>query len=166
MVLRAAARACRQTGIPIITHTEDGTMGPEQAEILVAEGMDRKRIMIGHMCGNPSLPYQRDVLHKGVNIAFDRFGIEFFLSDAVRVKTLTALLGEGFVENIMLSHDYVGASFGRGVLWPEHMLAQVANWSYAHIFNAVIPALRKTGVTDEQIQTMMVDNPRRLLGGE
>ncbi|MDP2852916.1 MAG: hypothetical protein Q8O28_01570 [Smithellaceae bacterium] len=165
-VLRAAARAGNETGVPIITHTEDGTMGPEQAEILMAEGMKPKRIMIGHMCGNPSLDYQREVLNKGVSIAFDRFGIEIFLSDEMRLKTLLALLGEGFAESIMLSHDYVGASFGRGGLWPEHMLPQVANWSYSHIFHNIIPALKKAGITDEQIRTMMIDNPRRLLGGE
>lgn len=165
-VLRAAARACKETGVPVITHTEDGTMGPEQADILMAEGMDPKRIMIGHMCGNPSQHYQKEVLCKGVNIAFDRFGIEIFLSDAVRLKTLIALLGEGFVENIMLSQDYVGASFGRGGLWPEHMSPNVANWSYAHIFHTIIPVLKKAGITDEQIGTMMVDNPRRLLSGE
>jgi len=164
-VLRAAARAGKETGVPVITHTEDGTMGPEQAEILTAEGMDPQRIMIGHMCGNSSLPYQKEVLGKGVNIAFDRFGIEIFVSDAVRIKTLMALLGEGFAGNIMLSQDHVVASFGRGGLWPEHMLPQVANWSYAHIFQTIIPALKKAGVTDGQIASMMVDNPRRLLGG-
>jgi phosphotriesterase-related protein len=46
------------------------------------------------------------------------------------------------------------------------MLPQVANWSYSHIFHNIIPALKKTGITDEQIRTMMIDNPRRLLGGE
>jgi phosphotriesterase-related protein len=165
-VLRAAARACRETGIPVITHTEDGTMGPEQADVLAAESMNPQKIMIGHMCGNSSLPYQRDVLSRGVNIALDRFGIELFLSDAVRLETLTALLGEGFVDKIMLSHDYVGASFGRGELWPEHMLPQVASWSYAHIFQTIIPAIKKAGIMDQQIRTMMVDNPRRLLGGK
>jgi phosphotriesterase-related protein len=165
-VLRAAARACKETGVPVITHTEDGTMGPEQADILIAGGLDPKRIMIGHMCGNPSLHYQKDVLSKGVNIAFDRFGIEIFLSDAVRIKTLVALLGEGFAENIMLSQDYVGASFGRGGIWPEYMLPHVTNWSYAHIFHTIIPALKQVGISDQQIGTMMVDNPRRLLAGE
>ena len=64
----------------------------------------------------------------------------------------------------MLSHDYVSSSFGRGGLWPEHLLPQVANWSYSHLFDAIIPALKKCGITDEQVRTMMVENPRRLLG--
>jgi len=77
-VLRAAARAAKETGLPIITHTEGGTMGLEQGALLISEGVDPKRITIGHMCGNPSLHYPMSVLDQGVNIAFDRFGIKMF----------------------------------------------------------------------------------------
>ena len=162
-VLRAAARAAKETGLPIITHTEDGTMGPEQAALLIGEGADPKRIMIGHMCGNPSLQYQMSVLDQGVNIAFDRFGIEMFLPDKVRTAMLVGLLGTGYGERIMLSHDFTGCSSGRGGRMPEEELRKVANWSFTHIFRNIIPALKQAGVIDEQIKTMMVDNPKRLL---
>ncbi len=162
-VLRAAARASKETGLPIITHTEAGTMGPEQAALLIGEGVDPERIMIGHMCGNPSLQYQMSVLDQGVNIAFDRFGIEMFLPDKVRTATLVGLLGTGYGKHIMLSHDFIGCSSGRGGRMPEEGLRKVANWSYSHIFRDIIPALKQAGVIDEQIRTMMVDNPKRLL---
>ena len=164
-VLRAAARAAKETGLPIITHTEDGTMGPEQAALLIGEGVDPKRIMIGHMCGNPSLQYQMDVLNQGVNIAFDRFGIELFLPDKIRIAMLIGLLGVGYEDRIMLSHDYIGCSSGRGGKLPEGGIRQIANWSYVNVFRNIIPALKEAGVTDVQIKTMMVDNPRRLLSG-
>jgi phosphotriesterase-related protein len=164
-VLRAAARAAKETGLPIITHTEDGTMGPEQAALLIGEGVDPKRIMIGHMCGNPSLQYQMEVLNQGVNIAFDRFGIELFLPDKIRIAMLIGLLGVGYEDRIMLSHDYIGCSSGRGGKLPEGGLRQIANWSYVNVFRNIIPALKEAGVTDVQIKTMMVDNPRRLLSG-
>jgi phosphotriesterase-related protein len=163
--LRAAARAAKETGLPIITHTEGGTMGPEQAALLISEGVDPKRIMIGHMCGNPSLQYQMSVLDQGVNIAFDRFGIEMFLPDKVRTAMLIGLLGIGYEDRIMLSHDFTGCSSGRGGKMPEEILRKVANWSYAHIFRNIIPALKQAGVIDKQIRTMMVDNPKRLLSG-
>lgn len=164
-LLMAAARVSKETGIPIVTHTEDGTMGPEQAELLIGEGADPNRIMIGHMCGNQSLDYHRSVLRRGVNIAFDRFGVDIFVSDAARLATLVALLREGHAENIMLSHDHVSATFGRGVVWPTHLLPQTVNWSFSHIFKAIIPALKQEGIEDETIRTMIHDNPRRLFEG-
>jgi phosphotriesterase-related protein len=162
-VLRAAARASKETGLPIITHTEDGTMGPEQAALLIGEGVDPRRIMIGHMCGNPSLQYQMAVLNQGVNIAFDRFGLEMFLPDKIRIATLIGLLGTGFEDRIMLSHDCIACSSGRGGTLPEEGRRLIANWSYVNVFRNIIPALKTAGVTDAQVKTMLVDNPRRLL---
>ena len=164
-VLRAAARASRETGIPIITHTEGGTMGPEQAEILIQAGADPKRIMIGHMCGNASLDYHRSVLDKGVNIALDRFGIEMFVPDTVRIATLTGLLNNGYADRIMLSHDFIGCTSGRGGRLPEEAQQKVSHWSPVHLFRNIIPELKQAGITDEQIRTMMVDNPRRMFEG-
>ena len=166
-VLAAAARASKETGVPIITHTEDGTFGPQQAGFLLAEGAASERIMIGHMCGSPATDYERDqreVLLTGASIAYDRFGLEFLITDEKRIGALAGLIREGYGEKIMIFHDYVGASLGRGGLWPEHMKAQVANWSHIHIFQHIIPALKRTGISNTQIHALMVDNPRRLLG--
>lgn len=164
-VLRAAAQASKETGVSIITHTEGGTMGPEQAELLTAEGVNPQSIMVGHMCGNPSLQYQTSVLSKGVFIAFDRFGIELFLPDKVRIATLVGLLAIGYADRIMLSHDFIGCGFGRGGTLPEERRQMVANWSFTNIFRNIIPALKQAGITDEQIRTMMVTNPKRLFNG-
>ncbi len=164
--LRAAARASKETGVPIITHTESGTMGPEQAELLMAEGANPKKIMIGHMCGNPSLQYQMSVLSKGVNISFDRFGIESFVPDKVRAAMLVGLLGVGYADRIMMSHDFMCCVSGRGGRLPDEVAQKTANWSLTHIFINIIPALKQSGISNEQIRTLMVDNPGRLLGGE
>ncbi len=165
-LLRAAAKAGKESGLPIITHTEGGTMGPEQAEFLIGQGVNPKSIMIGHMCGNPSLQYQMAVLSQGVSIGFDRFGIEMFLLDRVRTASLIGLLGVGYADRIMLSQDFIACSSGRGGRLPEEGSRQLANWSFTNIFRNILPALRQAGVTDEQIKTMMVDNPRRLFGRE
>jgi phosphotriesterase-related protein len=164
-MLRAAAGASRETGVPVITHTEDGTMGPEQADVLTGEGADPDRIMIGHMCGNPSLEYQMDVLKRGVSISFDRFGIELFLPDKVRTAVLAGLLAAGYAGRIMLSQDFIACGFGRGGSWPDEVRRKMANWSFVNLFRNIVPALKKAGVTEGQIRTMTVDNPRRLLAG-
>lgn len=165
-LLRAAAQACKETGVPIMTHTEGGTMGPEQVLLLIGEGVPPQNIVIGHMGGNPSMSYQTDVLSKGVYIAFDRLGIESLVPDAVRVATIAELIGRGYANRIMLSHDFSACRLGRGGVLPDEEKQKTRNWSFTHLFTGILPALRQAGVSDEQIQVMTVDNPRRFLSGD
>jgi phosphotriesterase-related protein len=165
-VLKAAARAQKETGVPIITHTEAGTMGPEQADLLISEGADPKRVVIGHMCGNADLKYHLAVLEKGVNIAFDRLGIDILFPDELRKACLIALLGIGYADRIMLSQDCWAYRLGRPYEFPDAVKPLLANWSYVHVFKNIIPALREAGVSENKINTLMVENPRRLFGGE
>jgi len=164
-ILKAAARAQKETGVPIITHTEAGTMGPEQADLLISEGADPKRIVIGHMCGNADLNYHVSVLEKGVNIAFDRLGIDIFFPDKLRKACLIALVGMGYTDRIMLSQDCFAYQLGRPFEFPDAVKPLLANWSYVHVFNNIIPALKEAGVSEDKINTMMVENPRRLFDG-
>lgn len=162
-LFRAAAQASRETGLPVMTHTEDGTMGPEQADLLMSEGVDPRKIVIGHMCGNPSMVYQLDVLSRGVYIAFDRFGIEMLMSDQVRTAALIGLLGQGYADRIMISQDCAASTYSRGGRMPMEEAVKFKNWSFTNIFRNILPALKKAGVTDDQIKTMMIDNPRHFL---
>jgi len=164
-ILKAAARAQKETGVPIITHTEAGTMGPEQADLLISEGADPKRIVIGHMCGNADLNYHVSVLEKGVNIAFDRLGIDILFPDKLRKACLIALVGMGYTDRIMLSQDCFAYQLGRPFEFPDAVKPLLANWSYVHVFNNIIPALKEAGVSQDKINILMVENPRRLFDG-
>ena len=166
-VLRAAARTQKEIGVPIITHTEAGTMGPEQAELLISEGADPRHIVIGHMCGNANLQYHSSVLEKGVYIAFDRLGTEPLMPDSLRKACIIGLLGIGYANRIMLSHDYTRL-LGRPWPWDksDSLNPLIANWSYSHVFKNIIPALKEAGVSDDKINTMMVENPRCLFARE
>jgi phosphotriesterase-related protein len=89
----------------------------------------------------------------------DRFGVDLILSFEDRVDTVAKMCERGHAGKMVLSHD---ASCYFDAL-PEDLLAQaLPNWHYLHIHNDVIPALRQRGVTDEQLHTMLVDNPRRV----
>jgi phosphotriesterase-related protein len=165
-VLKAAARAQKETGVPIITHTEAGTMGPEQADLLISEGVDPKRVVIGHMCGNADLKYHLSVLEKGLYIAFDRLGIDILFPDKLRKACLMGLIGIGYADRILLSQDCWAWWLGRPYEFPDAAKPLLANWSYVHVFNNIIPALREAGVTEDKIHTLMVENPRRLFSGE
>jgi phosphotriesterase-related protein len=165
MFFRCGVKAQRETGIPIITRTQEGTMGPEQAELLVAEGADPKRVQIGHMDGNTDIAYQLATLEHGVQISFDRFSIQGLVGapmDEAHTVCLIGLLGMGYPERILLSHDTVNLWLGRPLVLPESVEQLLANWHVEHLFENIVPMLEQAGVTDEQINTIFVENPKNL----
>lgn len=165
-VHKAAVAAQKATGVPIITHTEGPTGGVEQAEFLLAEGADPQKVMIGHVSNSGDIEYHKAILAKGVYIAFDRIGLDIFTPTDVNVKNIAELCREGFANRIMMSHDTVNVWLGRQTVVPEKFTPVFANWRIDHISKNVIPALKAQGVTDEQIKTMMVENPKNLFLGK
>ncbi|HTR63035.1 MAG TPA: phosphotriesterase-related protein [Candidatus Binataceae bacterium] len=159
--LRAAARAHLRTGAPITTHTEDGTMGREQLDIFESEGVDFKHVIIGHSCGSADLHYHTDMLDRGCYIGFDRFGLDFIHPDKLRLAALIGLLGVGYEKQIVLSHDTVWCWLGRGLDLPPETAKLIANWKPSHVFQNIVPALKRAGVPEEKIRAMLVENPRR-----
>nr|WP_240984777.1 phosphotriesterase-related protein [Acididesulfobacillus acetoxydans] len=167
MFFRAAAKVQKETGVTIITHTQEGTMGAEQAELLISAGADPSRILIGHMCGNTQLADHVRVLKTGVFVGFDRFGLEGVVGaplDAVREAVLIGLMGTGYGKQILLSQDTVNFWLGRPLVLPPVVQQMLAQWHPTHIFEEVIPVLKKAGITDEQIDMLLIENPRRLFG--
>ena len=159
--LRAAARAHLRTGVPITTHTEDGTMGREQLDIFESEGVDFKHVIIGHSCGSADLHYHTDMLDRGCYIGFDRFGLDFIHPDKLRLAALIGLLGVGYEKQIVLSHDTVWCWLGRGLDLPPETAKLIENWKPSHVFQNIVPALKRAGVPEEKIRAMLVENPRR-----
>ncbi len=158
MVLRAAAQASCATGVPILTHTDEGTMGREQLDIFAAEGVELRHVVIGHSCGSSDLRYHTDLLDRGCFLGFDRFGLELLQPDRLRLAALIGLIGVGFAKQLMLSHDSVWCWLGRPLPVPETVLP---HWRPTYIFTDILPRLREAGVSDAKIETMLVANPRR-----
>jgi phosphotriesterase-related protein len=159
-VLRAVAQAHRQTGVPISTHTHATLRrGLEQQKIFIEEGVDLSRVVIGHSGDTTDLSYLEELIGNGSYIGMDRFGADTFLPFEDRVETVARMCERGHADKMVLSHD--ASCF---IDWlPQDLLAvAVPNWHYLHIHNDVLPALKQRGVTDEQIHTMLVDNPRRI----
>jgi len=163
--LRAAARAQKATGAPILCHNDElGPFGRETLDVFAEEGVDFNRVLIGHACGVGDMRYYFDILERGAWIGFDRFGIETIASDKMRLASLIGLLAVGY-DRIMLSHDFVGCWLGRvSKEWDAFMKA-CPNWSYSHILKNILPQLNKAGVSEGTIRTMTVDNPCAYFGG-
>jgi phosphotriesterase-related protein len=159
-VLRAVAQAHRQTGVPISTHTHAATKrGLEQQRIFAEEGVDLSRVVIGHSGDTTDLNYLEELIGNGSYIGMDRFGLDVYLTFDDRVDTVARMCERGHAAKMVLSHD---ASCFIDWLPEEALPVVLPNWHYLHIHNDVIPALKKRGVTDEQLTTMLVDNPCKI----
>lgn len=165
MFFKVAARVQKEQDIPIITHTQEGTMGPQQAELLVSLGANPKKIVIGHMDGNTDIRYQLETLKHGVYVGFDRLGIQGFVGapmDSDRIVVLAGLINSGYANQITLSHDTVNVWLGLPAAFPPPLDQLIKDWNIEHIFNNIIPQLKECGVTEDTISQILVDNPKNI----
>ena len=159
-VLRASARAQKATGVPISTHTwAAGRTGEAQQAIFAQEGVDLRRVIIGHSGDSDDLDYLRGLMRRGSTIGMDRFGLDNFLPTPKRVEVIAQLCAEGFASQMVLSHD---ANCWSDMMSDAEKARTRPHWNYNHISDDVLPALRKAGVTDDQVDQMMVRNPRAI----
>jgi phosphotriesterase-related protein len=170
-VHRAAARASLRTGAPIMAHSRPASgTGPRQVEIFLEEGVAPEKIQIAHTGDSDDLGYIEGLLEQGVYIGLDRYGLDIFLAREKRDATTTELLKRGYEEKMFLSQDF-DIPIANGLDWfPPEMVEQLdaagmaRGWSMTLLFEEVIPTLKQAGATDAQIDTMMVENPKRWLG--
>lgn len=165
-ILAAAARASVETGAPITTHTDQGSLGDEQQRILTEAGVPAHRIIVGHSCGTDDHDYHMKIARGGSYLGFDRFGIDALFPDEKRVAALAKLIRAGAGDRAVVSHDSVWC--WRGQPFPKAIWEAMPEDAFnpTHFERNIIPRLRAAGVSDEQIETLLVDNPRRFFEGE
>jgi len=154
---RAGAQAHR--GADLHPYPRGVATRPRAAAHLRRRGVDLSRVIIGHSGDSTDVGYLEELIAAGSYLGMDRFGIDVILPFEDRVNTVAKMCERGHADKMVLSHD---ASCYFDAL-PEELVPVVTpNWHYLHIHNDVIPALKERGVTDEQLHTMLVDNPRRI----
>lgn len=161
---KAASKAQQATGVVIITHTEAGTMGPQQAQLLIAEGAAPGRIAIGHMCGSQDIDYHLAVLKQGVYDAFDRFDEEnIFASptDEKRAELMERLMDKGYEDKLLMSQDAVCTYWGRPVEFHGELEPE-ANIIITRMMDDIVPMLLRRGWNHAMVNGIMIDNVRRL----
>lgn len=152
-------------------------MALEQIDIIADEGADLSRVVIGHMDNHTDLDYVRRVLDRGVCVGFDSIGKQFwdartpyqlptangefskrtlFRADQTRADWLATLVGEGYRDRIVLSHDLVGAQ----VPLNPHTHGQRG---YSYLATTFVDLLTGRGLTSDDLDVLLHDNPARLL---
>jgi phosphotriesterase-related protein len=160
--LCAAAIAQRQTGAPLYIHPPIfETHGLQILDIVAKEGADLSKVVLCHC--DPTLDnykYHDKIAKRGAFIEFDQFGLQFvamegfFLPrDIDRIKAIKRQIELGNLARIIISQDVAFKS----------CLVKYGGWGYAHILRDLVPFMRREGISAKDIQTIMVDNPRRLL---
>ncbi|MGQ9909407.1 MAG: phosphotriesterase family protein [Candidatus Flexifilum sp.] len=159
LVLQAAAIAHRETGAAVSTHTERGTMGIEQAQILIEGGVPPERILIGHCDHNLNWDYHLRLAHLGVTLGYDQISKEKYAPDAERIAFIKRMIEAGFADQIALSMD-----LARTVYFPE--CVRWGSPGFTYILWRFAPRLIEEGVDPALIERMLIATPRRLLAIE
>jgi phosphotriesterase-related protein len=156
-VHRAAARAARRTGLGLTTHSVLSPVGLEQLRIFEDDGADPSRVVVGHADSYPHLDHYLAIIERGASIEFDFLGMSFTPAERHGegriVELLCELLSRGHVEHILLSQD----------VCHDSQLQRYGGNGYTYLASAFLPRLRDAGVSEAEIETLTVANPRRLL---
>jgi phosphotriesterase-related protein len=160
--LRAAARASAKTRVPLSVHLPGWVRhGHRVLDIVEAEGADPSHTVLCHM--NPShldVAYQHSIARRGAWLEYDMIGMDYYYadeqaqspSDEENARAIRALIDAGFIDRVLLSQD----------VFLKMMLTRFGGYGYGYILEHFVPRLRRHGVTDAQIETMMVANPVRV----
>jgi phosphotriesterase-related protein len=161
--LRAAARAQRRTGAAINVHLLPWVKrGLNILDILEAEGVDLSRVALSHLSPTADdLDYHLAIARRGAYVEYDFFGMELYFdsvgaytgSDWDAVTRVKRLIDHGYLEQLLLSHD----------IGMKVQLCAFGGWGFAHLLNHVVPMFKRVGITQTQLDTLLSDNPRRLL---
>jgi phosphotriesterase-related protein len=158
-VMRAVAQAHRLTGAPITVHTHPGSESGLAVKRVMCdeEGVDPTRVVLGHSGDSPDVDHLSELAGYGFILGMDRFGLNVGTTFEARADTVVELCRRGFATRMVLSQD---ASCYIDWIDPN-AFAALTQWHYLHIGNEVLPYLRDHGVTEDQLDAMLVGTPRR-----
>ncbi len=154
---RAAARAQREVGCSISTHTTHyGELAMDQVAILREEGVPVDRIVIGHVGERRGAADVLAIAETGVFVQIDHVGRPIqagMISDQQRAANVAEVVRAGRVGQLTISMDICANS----------QMHAHGGHGFDHLLRTFLPLLRAAGVEDTDIETILVENPRRIL---
>jgi phosphotriesterase-related protein len=164
--LRGAARAQQRTGLPLMIHLPAWfRLGHQVLDLVEAEGADLCHTVLCHM--NPSgedVAYQTSLARRGAFIEYDMIGMDYWYadqqvqcpSDEETARFIRRLVDTGFARQILLSQD----------VFLKMMLTKYGGFGYAYVIKHFVPRLQRHGVSQDNIQLMLRENPRSVFSSK
>lgn len=155
-LFQACAITALETGIPM--SVQYGADAVQDLDIILEKGIDPSRIIIGSLDRIEAVERKEAfaIAERGSYVALDHVGwttSEGFINDADRADLIVELFEKGYGERLLISTNAVGCAKGH----PAKELG------FDYLLTKFVPTLRKAGMTDQQIRTLMEENPQRVL---
>lgn len=163
-VMQGALLAQQETGASLNVHPgRDPDQPQEVIEAIRGLGYPVERVIISHI--DRTIFDEERLLRladTGCIIEFDMFGWEVnaypagdidLPNDGGRVQMVKALTSRGFASQVLISHD----------ICVRTRMQRFGGHGYQHIYANILPLMQRRGISEQQIHTMLVDNPKRLL---
>jgi phosphotriesterase-related protein len=154
-VFRAAARAHNRTGLTVTTHAVGSAVGLDQLDILQEEGVDLRRVVIGHCDSYPEPDYHAEIAHRGAYVEFDRIQGKAEYDTVRRVGLVLEMVQRGYLHHVLLSQD----------ICEKSSLQVYGGKGYSYVVTGFVARLLEAGLSEEQVQIILVENPKAALSG-
>ncbi len=154
--LRAAARASLATGAAVASHTIGGQAAMREIEIFEEEGLPLHKFIWVHANAEPNLAYLKRAAEAGAYVELDAIGFPE-VDQAALAGSVISLCEGGCSENLLLSHDAGWFQPGKPGGQPEHGIR-----GYTTLLDSFIPQLRELGADESLIDSLTINNPRRV----
>ncbi len=145
----AAAVTHRKTGAPILTHTEQGTLGLEQVSRLRDLGVDLSHVVLSHLDRKPDVTYHRGILASGVRVEYDS-AFRWKTGQGNPTRDLVVALLPEFPDQIMLGMDAARRGY-----WRSHGGAP----GMSYLLREFSIELRQAGLTEAELRRIFVTTP-------
>jgi phosphotriesterase-related protein len=150
-ILRAAARAGKETNTVIGSHTIRGRVVKDQLAVIESVGYTPARFIWIHTQAEPDFNLHLEMARRGVWIEYDNLGSESS-QDEQHIQNIYRLLDAGFGKQLLLSHD-------RG--WYDPAKPDDPPKPYTYLSETFIPKLHTSGIDKATIQQLTHNNPFR-----
>jgi len=147
-VFEAGVLAQRQTNAVMITHTTLGTLMKEQVQFFEENQVNLKKVIISHVALANDLGSIEDILHAGVNVAFETIGKIKYLPDEDRIRFMKYLIEHGYEKQLLMSMDFTRKSH----------LKKNGGPGYAYLIDTFVPELLQAGITEDSLRQIMCKN--------
>jgi phosphotriesterase-related protein len=169
-VFRVVGRVYKETGLPVSIHIqavptlpgyEGALLGLDALRKLDKFGVDLGKVVICHTDAQVNMEYIRGIVETGAYAEFDHVGKEFYIesrdfqldSDTERMAALKQLIEAGYTNRLLISQD---------VCLKTDLMAY-GGYGYAHVLRDLVPYMRKMGISDKAIDTILIRNPMNWL---